>query len=315
MVERAEALDIAEATLDQAGYRVSLRCVARTSCFDFAARKGLKLVFIKVFPDIRDVSREDAAGLKTLSGCFSGASLFISDTKEEKPLRNDTVYSRYGVHVVTSKTFDDVVRGAFPLIEATPGGYCVSMDGSRIRERRNELGLSTGKLAGMIGVSRGALYGYERDKNRVSVFTAYRMEEILGLPLVTTIDVFEALPKNLKAGNPSFGGHGKIRNRFLRFILSKLSQFDLEVSRIVRAPFDFAVLCPHVNLKIIGGVFKKREKRVKERIEEIVNLSGIVEARPLLVGQEKVATPDDVAFLHGDELAKIRNRKELAELL
>jgi putative transcriptional regulator len=315
VVGHAEALDTAEAMLHQAGYEISRRCTSRASCFDFAARKEEKLIFIKVFPDIRDVSPGDASGIRKISRCFSCASLFISDRNDEEMLRDDTVYSRYGVYVVTSKTFDDIVRGAFPLVEAARGGYCVRMDGSKIRALRYKLGFSIGKLAGMVGVSRRTLYGYERDMTRASVSAAYRLEKILGVPFVKTIDIFEASPSCSNADDFPPCGRENIRNGFLQSILGKLKQFDLKVSLVKKAPFDFTACCPRTEFKIIGGAFKTKERYVEERIEEIVSLSKIAEAKPLLMSKEKIATPDDVIFLKCDELAQIGDRKELTALL
>jgi len=314
-VKRAEALQTAEAALHQAGFQISRKCTARNSCFDFAARRDERLVFIKAFLDIRDVSRSDATEIKRVSRCFSCASLFISDMKDEEMLRDDTVYSRYGVYVITSKTLEDIVlRGALPLVKAAPGGYSVKIDGGKIIERRHEVGLSIGKLAEMIGVSRRSLYGYERNMARASVTAAYHLEKILGVPIVKTIDIFEPPSRSATIRTLSLSSFMKIRNRFLRSILGKLVNCGFDVSPISRAPFDFTANCPDVQLKILGGVFSKRERSVGDRIEEIVSLSRIIEAKPLLVGEQKTSTPEDVAFLSSDELDRIGNRKDLTAL-
>ena len=315
-VKRAEALQIAEAALHQAGFQVSRRCSARASCFDFAARDEERLVLAKVFPNIRDVSRGVAAGIKTISGCFSSASLFISGIDDDDPLRDDTVYSRYGVHVVTLKTFEDLVlRGRFPLVKAARGGYSVALDGRKIRERRHELGLSIGKLAAMVGVSRRTLYGYERGLTRASVSTAYQMGKVLGVPIAEAIDIFGAPSQGSKSGSSSVGGCEEVRSGFLRSILSKLAQFGLKVLPTNRAPFDFTADCPREEFKIVGGVFMRKEPHLEERVREILSLSTIVRAKTLLLGEERTAVPEDVAFLNYDELAGMRDREELTALL
>ena len=313
-MERAEALENAEATLNRAGYEVSRRCSARTSCFDFAARKEKHLVFVKVFPDIRDVSRGDAWGIKAISRCFTSVSLFISDMSDATVLKDDTVYSRYGIYVVTSKTLDDIVRGSLPLVEASPGGYCVRMVGSKIRERRHELGLSIGKLAEMAGISRRTLYGYERNMTRASVSAAYRLEEVLGVPLAKTIDIFDTFPGSPNLDSSSSSDQEKIRSHVLRFILGKLTKFDMKVSLTHRAPFDFTANCSHEAIKILGGVLQKKEKAAEARIEEILSLSRIVKAKPLLIGRKKINTRDDIVFIDYNDLAKMNYREEITAL-
>jgi putative transcriptional regulator len=315
-VERADALDSAEATLHNGGFGVSRRCISRMSCFDFAARKDDNGFFIKVVPDIRDVCRDDAVELNATSGLLGYPSLFISDLNHQRSLRDDTVYSRYNIRVITSKTLEDVVRGAFPLIEATPGGYCVRMDGDKIRKHRHNLGLSIGKLAGMASISRRALYGYERELTRASVSVAYRLEEVLGVPLVKCVDIFECASK--KAGEKHVLPNKLLRveNGFLDLVLNKLSQFNLKVSSMKRAPFDFAAHFSRQKLRVIGGVFCKEEKCVPDRMAEIVSLCEVVEAKPLLICEKKApSAPKNVSFLDYNELNRIGDTKELATLL
>ena len=314
-VERAEALNIAEATLQNSGFNVSRRCTSRTSCFDFAARKEENLVFVKVLPDIRDVSPSDAVGLRTVAKCFDCTSLIVSDMNSNETLSDDTIYSRYSVYVVTSKTLDDIVRGTYPMIEATPGGYFVRLDGNEIRARRHELGLSIGKLAGMVGISRRALYGYEMELTRASVSVTYKMAEILGVPLVKTINILKNDLNNQKEDGLPQHSKKYTRNKLHHLVLDKLAQLEFKVAHLRRAPFDFAARCPHTDLNIIGGFYNKNEQSVERRVEEIISLSEVMKAKPVFLGSERTDKLKNVAFLGFDDFAKISNRQELAALL
>jgi putative transcriptional regulator len=75
-----------------------------------------------------------------------------------------------------------------------PGGYYVRLDGESIRQRRMKLGLSVGKLAEQLRISRRTLYGYERGMVKASVSAAYNLEWILGMPMVKPIDIFKPAP-------------------------------------------------------------------------------------------------------------------------
>jgi len=312
----SEVVDTAEATLSRAGFQVSRRCVSRTSCFDFAARKDKRLIFVKAFLDIREVSQGDAVEIKKVSGCFLCAPLFISDRNKKERLRDDTVYSRYGVCVITSNTLEDMfIRSMSPLVEATPGGFYVRINGKRLRDKRHELGFSIGKLAEMVGISRRTLYGYERGMTRASVSSAYDLEKILGVPLVETIDVFEASSKDSNVGHFFQEDWNRIGNFLLRSVMGKLAQFNLKVSPVSRAPFDFAAHCSQAKLKIVGGVFNRKEKHLKERMEEILSISRVVGAGPLLIGDGKIAARADSVLINHDKLARIRNVEDLVALL
>jgi putative transcriptional regulator len=314
-VERAEALDSAEAMLRNAGFNVSRRCTARVSCFDFAARKEEDLVFIRILNNIKDVSQSDTVGLKTVARCLNCSSIIIADLNGDEALSDDTIYSRYGVYVVTSKTLDDIIRGTYPLIEATPGGFFVRLDGNEIREHRHELGLSIGKLAGMVGVSRRALYGYEMELTRASVSAAYKMAEILGVPLVKTINIFKTNPSNPKDEGLPQQSIKEVGNQFHNLVFSKFSQLEFKVAHMRRAPFDFAARCLHTELKIIGGILKKNEQNADERVEEIISLSKVTEAKPIFLGNGQTARPKNVIFFNINDFAKISNRQELTTLL
>jgi len=191
----------------------------------------------------------------------------------------------------------------------------VRTDGNKIRERRHELGLSIGKLATMVGISRRALYGYEREMTRASVSAAYQLAEILGVPLVKSINILEVNLDSPKKDNLPNNPDSNVRNRFLRFVLNKFSKFGLNVFVTNRSPFDFAALCPHTELKLIVGILKEDEEGTDDRMEEIASLSKVIEIKPILFGNENVSNPLGIAFFSFDELEKIPDRQKLEILL
>jgi len=195
-MKRAEILDTTESILEKAGFQLSKRCTSRPSCFDFVAQKDEKLAFIKVYANIGNVFAKDASELQTISECFSATPLIIGEKTRRKPLEDDTVYSRYNIYAITPKTLEDVIlHGMHPLVGAGPGGYYIKLDGNLIRKKRQELGLSVGKMAEMMGISRRTLYGYERGMAKASVSAAYKLEWVLGITVVQFIDVFQPTPQ------------------------------------------------------------------------------------------------------------------------
>jgi predicted transcriptional regulator len=133
---------------------------------------------------------EKLTNLKKYLYSFQAPLFFVTDKNCDKPLKDDTVYFRYGIQSVTSNTLENIVRGTLPMVEATPGGYCVRIEGSKIKEQRHKLDLSIGRLAGMVEISKEALYAYERNLTRPSISIAYKLEEILGVPIVKAVDIF-----------------------------------------------------------------------------------------------------------------------------
>jgi len=307
-MKRAEILGATESILEKAGFQLSRRCTSRPSCFDFAAQKAEKLAFIKVYANIGNVFAKDASELQTISECFSATPLIIGEKTRRKPLEDDTIYSRYNIHAITPKTLEDIVlRGMHPLVEAGPGGYYIKLDGDLIRKRRQELGLSVGKMAEMMGISRRTLYGYERGMAKASVSAAYKLEWVLGVPVVQFTDMFQSNPQDT-----NFFAMAKriiVQHHFLQAVLRKFAQFDFRATHTDRAPFDFIAQCSGKGLKIIGGVANKKERNLDQRTEEIVSVGKVINAQPVFItAGEKI--PNNIPLIHHKDLVKMRCPEE-----
>jgi len=310
-MKRAEMLDATESILKKAGFQVSKRCVSRSSCFDLTIRKGEQLAFLKTFPNVGNITTRDAFELKTISNFFSAAPLFISGKMRGKPLEDDTVYERCNIYTITLKTLEDIVlQNMHPLVEAGPGGYYVSLDGGAIRETRQKLGLSTGKLAEMMGISRRTLYGYEKGMTKASVSAAYNLEWALGTPLVKPIDVFKGGSQD--KGFFALARRIVIRSRFLQAVLKKLVQINFKVTPTTKAPFDFVAQFSEDQSVILGGVISQKEKNVEQRTEEIVSVSEVANAQPVLI-TDREESSEGVRLIRLDDLAKIKHPQEFME--
>jgi putative transcriptional regulator len=314
MMNREEMLNTAESVLKGAGFKISKRCHTRPSCFCMVARKNADLTFVKIPSDLGKISFKDALELQSISSHFSATPLFLGEKARERPLEDDTVYTRYDIYAVTLKTLEDVVeRGMLPLVEAGPGGYFVRLDGEAIRTRRMKLGLSVGKVAEQLRISRRTLYGYERGMAKASVSAAYNLEWILGMPVVKPIDIFKSTPPPT-----GFFGRAKrliIRNRFLRTVLKRLILCDFRVAATTRAPFDFIAQPPNRDVNIIGGVTRKGERSIDQRAEEILSISNIVKAQPLFITDGQLIPYTNIPLIHSEELAKMQLAEDLVSRL
>ncbi len=308
-LKRAEILERTEIILKKAGFQVSDRCTARPSCFDFAAKRGKQTAFIKALVNIGNISSEEASELKGISACFSAMSLFIGDETRKKPLDDDTLYVRYDVYAMTPKTFGNMLfLKMYPLVEAGPGGYYVDLSGDAIRSKRQELGLSVGRLAELMGVSRRTVYGYERGMAKASVSAAYNLEWILGIPVAQPIDPFQKSPQC-----PVFSAVKRMfaKNRLLQTVMQKLAHFNFKVAPIKKAPFDFIAQGPKEQLNIVGGVKHKNEQNVDRRTEEILSVSEIVGAHPVFITDGEQAPNNSISTISSEELRRMNRAEDL----
>ncbi|MEM2092980.1 MAG: helix-turn-helix domain-containing protein [Candidatus Bathyarchaeia archaeon] len=302
----------AKSILKKAGFTVSQIKYSRPSCFDIAARKDRTLVLIKVQHDIGAISPKDSLELRIVCQNVSATSLIIGDKTRDKPLEDDTVYSRYNVPAVTSKTFEDIIlREIQPLIQAGPGGYYVEIDGEALRRRRQELGMSVGDVAEKVGVSRRTLYGYERGMTRASVTAAYKLLCTLGDPVVKTVEILKT-PKNLKKSSKAKAKRMIAKSRFLKWIFRNVDDYDIVSLR--KVPFDFLITVPEEDIKIIGSVAEEKEAHINKMIDEIIGLSRVVQAQPVLVTEDGRIRKSDIPCISREEISRIRKPEELCKL-
>jgi len=299
-----------ETILKEAGFTISQRCCSRPSCFDFAARKNNTLVFIKIQPDIGNISPRDPLELTAISELVSAVSLLISEKVREKPLEDDTIYSRYNVLAVTGKTFENMVlHEIYPLIQAGPGGYYVEIDAKAIKRKREESGLSIGELAQMMGTSRRTLYGYERGMAKASVSAAYSLMCILGIPVAKSMNPLEKSETQPKCFLTA-AKRAIVRSRVLQRIFRKLAHHN--VTAFKKAPFDFIITVEDEEMRIIGGVTSKKERDLDRRVNEILSVSRVVQAHPILIteGGQKTLSKD-ILCLRSEELSRIKDPEDL----
>ncbi|MDH5483261.1 MAG: helix-turn-helix domain-containing protein [Candidatus Bathyarchaeota archaeon] len=309
ILEGREKIEATEALLREAGFAVSQICCSRPSCFDFAARKSKTLILVKLELDIDNLSPGNSTELKVISECFSATSILVSEKAREKPLEDDTVYSRYNVSAMTSKTFENIMlRKKYPLVQAGPGGYYVEIDSQAIKRRRQKLGLSVGEMAEMVGISRRTLYGYEHGMAKASVAVAYNLAWTLGIPVAESINI---LGKS-KGHRTCFLTKAKrvfAKYKLLQRISGKFDRYNVKTMK--KAPFDFVIAVPEEKMKIIGGVANENERELNRRVDEILSVSKIVQAHPILITEEKKLVDKDITCINKEELSKIKTPEDL----
>jgi len=305
-MENAVNLGVA---LKEAGFEVSHICCSRQSCFDFAAKKRGITVLVKIASEIDGFSSSDLRELKVISSHISAAALIVSQISHGKPLEDDTVYSRNNIYVVNEKTFKNIaMQNGNPLIYASPGGYTVQIDGALVEHRRKELGLSTGQLASLIGVSRRTLYGYERGMAKASVCSAYKLAEALGVPVAKPINILTKTPRTPQCLLPKTK-HDLMTQLLLRQVFKKFN--DCDISPVHKAPFDFVMSVPNENYLILGAVGSSDEPTLNSRVDELLSICRVIYAYPVLITENKKSPNVDLSCFTIEDLRVLKSPEEL----
>ncbi|MGQ9461339.1 MAG: helix-turn-helix domain-containing protein, partial [Candidatus Bathyarchaeaceae archaeon] len=164
-----------------------------------------------------------------------------------------------------------------------------------------------GKMAEMMGISRRTLYGYERGMAKASVSAAYKLEWVLGVPVVQFADMFQLNPQGI-----GFLAKAKriIKHHFLQAVLRKFAQLNFRATQTDRAPFDFIAQCSGEGLKIIGGVANKKERNLDQRTEEIVSVGKVINAQPVFITAGEEIPNNNIPLIHHKDLVKMRRPEE-----
>lgn len=71
------------------------------------------------------------------------------------------------------------------------------------------------------------------------------------------------------------------------------------------------ITVPEERTRIIGGVAGNREKDLDRRVDEILSVSKVVQARPIMITKGEKLSNKDISCIGGDELSKFKKADDL----
>jgi len=317
---RERSIERVRELLERAGFYVADTHAIRPTSFDLAGRRDATLLLIKVLKNIDALDSEEAVRLRELGGLFPAITLVIGQTSGASELDAGVVYTRYGVPIVNEETLREFLEKALPpFLYASPGGTFAQVDGPRLRELRNERGLSLGTLAGIAGVSRRAIQLYEESAG-AEALVIERIESFLGETVVRPIDLFEWSARtrtDAAEEKPEKEREAPAERTLPRTgdplrdgVLRQLDGMGLEITVTVRAPFDALGRTPEVLLATVGSL-----RTALHRAEVLHGLARVAEGHALFVVRDQVARSAiaGLPILSVHELRRHRDPDELIE--
>jgi putative transcriptional regulator len=102
-----------------ADFDVSERCNIRPRSFDLIAKRGDRLVIIKVVSHIDSVSADIARDLNLIARHLEATPLIVGERARDTDLERGVVYIRYGLIALSPETlYDYFVEGLSPMVYA-----------------------------------------------------------------------------------------------------------------------------------------------------------------------------------------------------
>ena len=122
--------------------------------------------------------------------------------------------------------------------------------GSRVRLRRNLLGLNQTKLAGAVGVTYGQIQKYEKGTNRISASRLFNLSRVLDVPISF---FFEDL-------SPAAAGGGERRARGL--------------SETTAAALEPDLLFKRETVGLIRAYYQVKDLKLRKRVLDLIKALG-----------------------------------------
>ncbi|MFW9792822.1 MAG: transcriptional regulator [Candidatus Thorarchaeota archaeon] len=312
---RAQLTQEVISQLEDAGFDLSSQCDVRPSCFDLAARKGNKLIFVKVLANIDVLTSQDAMALQLVAHFFNATPLVVGRKTRKGNLDPGVVYKRYGVSTIAPPSFQSMIaEEQMPREFSQKGGRFVALDGEKLRETRLEQKMTTGELAECVQVSARAVLAYEKEYEHmgVSADVAERLEKVLETDLIIPIDLLhervdEKTLKQPKASQDIPDLEARVNHFFERL--------GMRVLWTDRAPFHVAA--KEDGPPLMTGVGSIMSWSLKKRMEILKSVSKVTDSNTVIIVEEGKAeeSVSDLPVIRQLELDHIEKPHELKKII
>ena len=238
-------------------------------------------VLIKCMPDASQISRREALELSKLALSLGASALIVAERMGGVRLESGVVYEKYGINVVNAETLEDVLsykREVYVMMQKDL--FKVRISGETLREKRVEKGYSLGDVASMLGVSRKAVYEYERGVIEPTVDRAERLVSIFGEEILEPIDIFNS-PKKLLEGEEESSGFDVPEEGIMYRVMSRLG---FKVAHAKRTSIDLGA-SRRGDYRVLVVTRRRRESSYSllERIVRSKRFSEVMDSEMLIV--------------------------------
>jgi len=236
---------------------------------DIVAAGNDRKLLIKIISSIDDIHYREAQELHGISYTLNIPSIIVSEIFNRNPMEDYVLYDRHGLPAVTPQTLESVLSGKEEVfVYYKRGEFYVSINREKLREIREAKRLSLGDIALALGVTRKAVYDYERGKMDINIDKAEKLVDMLGEEILEPINVFRT-PKESVENQPDHIAEAKI--------ISEAVEKGYRIAHAVNTVFDIALNIHGARYTII--VEHRKENKVLTKIEESEKLERIIDVR------------------------------------
>jgi|TARA_B100001964_G_C14253150_1_gene610977 putative transcriptional regulator len=266
----------------------TVKTLTRT-CFDLLARKQDKILLIKVLEDANAVSKEHVYEMNMVASYIGAVPVIIAEKAGNK-LEDNILYARFNLYTLNFNTFVNSIKNKFPFVKRTQAGFTVSIDGGKLRKRREELGYSLNSLSKKVGVTSRMIDKYEKGDSEVTINKAMKIYSIFGSNVFNEVNIFS--------------GKNKIESKFKSDFSKKYVDLGFEAADTKKSPFD--IIARKGDELILTEVGDKTRP-------DFSSLSKLLDADNLVIFDKK--KPKDVPAVTKEEFLEFEKANQLIKFL
>lgn len=267
------------------------------SSFDMVARKGSRVLLIKVLEDANSISEGFADSMRNLSSYIDASSIIIAE-KAGHLLEDGVVYSRFGVYTFNYNTLGGCLESRFPIIVSTKAGFAASVAGEKLRRQREERGFSLGAIARKVGVSKRMVAKYEANAADVSLRGAIALDRLFGSGIFNKVDIFAV------AGETASGKQSVVARKY--------GELGFRAVDAKKAPFN--VVAKMEKELILTDVEHSSTTRSNPHLEPLQQLLG-ADALVILDDKGGSRSSKKLPTLHKRDFMHMKTARELIKFL
>ncbi|MDT7887348.1 MAG: helix-turn-helix domain-containing protein [Desulfurococcales archaeon] len=221
-------------------------------------------LIIKVSKDASEISREEIEDLKLSSKMLNSAVLIVSKSYLKEDLEPGIIMDRSDISVMDPETLDLYLSDEKVAIYYKKGQFFVKIKGEVLHRKRIERNMSMGELAEMLGISRKAVYEYEKGAMDPSIEVAQKLIDIFGEDIVERVDIHELTKRYV------FSYASRMLWVHIREdpILRRMSETGIEAIRLKRTAPDILGIAGRNRAAL---VIHDNSKTMEDLTEKIVN--------------------------------------------
>jgi putative transcriptional regulator len=234
-----------------------------------------KPLMLKITDDTSNLKASEINELRDCSSILGAAGLIVANKDNSDEIDDIVAHEKSGVFVVSPRGLKSTLDNTIYVVKRQ-GNYYMRVDGEKLRAEREKRGYGLGDVASLLGVSRRAVYMYEREEVDVSLQTALRLMDVFSDEIFKPIDILEE-----EQTSQSQQRVRRMASSRLTKLTESIKNLGGEIIETRRAPSDAVARIDSEKMVIVLSTY--REKIFFKKLVESAKVASHVNARTVAI--------------------------------